>query len=322
MLDILASSPTPRAWRIFVVRRWLRTLPLYFVWLLILMVLWPPGVLHDQRSLLFRILPSYLTLSQNLAWSQPDWFAVSWSLSIEEWFYVLFPVTLALAASVFTASRAIAFSIILFIGLPLLLRLAQPGYTNWNEYLHKAVVFRLDGIAFGVGAINISRLRLISKRAVMLAFAAGAGLLLAEFMLASHSAALLDMRVGRALRVDITDIACALLIIALARLPRPPRWVDIPTRQFAAQSYATYITHYSILEWIGWGRYRFHWGSWTCCLLAMAVILTVPIAIWRYFERPILALRPTFSVAAGVSRPATFAQASLAGRGRRSAPPR
>ena len=319
MLDILASSAMPREWRIFVVRRWFRTLPLYFVWLLVLAIAWPPGLLHDQRSLLLRILPSYLTLSQNLAWPQPDWFTVSWSLSIEEWFYILFPLTLALIART-TASRAITLSVGLFVGLPLLLRLVQPVDANWNEYLHKAVVFRLDGIAFGVGAIAIARRRLISAPGMILAFATGAALLLIEFILATNGAALLDTRVGRAFRVDVTDIACALVVLALARLPRPPRWVDFPTRHFAAQSYATYITHYSILEWVGWGRYRYHWGSWTCCLLATATILTVPIAIWRGFEKPILALRPTLLTADGASRPARRAHALRAGRGRRSPP--
>ena len=43
LLDIVERKPDFRSWRIFMVRRWMRTIPLYVLWVAILFVLWPPA---------------------------------------------------------------------------------------------------------------------------------------------------------------------------------------------------------------------------------------------------------------------------------------
>jgi peptidoglycan/LPS O-acetylase OafA/YrhL len=90
LIDILDRGPTPRAWLVFMTRRWMRTLPLYFLWLFVLAAFWPPH--GPEGSTLWRVLPWFVTMTQNLAWGRVDsWFGVSWSLAVEEWFYLLFP---------------------------------------------------------------------------------------------------------------------------------------------------------------------------------------------------------------------------------------
>ncbi|MGI4978660.1 MAG: acyltransferase family protein, partial [Janthinobacterium lividum] len=75
-----ATAPGWPGWRAFMLRRWLRTLPLYAAWIALMAVFWPPA---DGR--LGWHLLRYLTLTQNLAWPMPadNWFGVSWSLAIE-----------------------------------------------------------------------------------------------------------------------------------------------------------------------------------------------------------------------------------------------
>src|SRR5208283_2695708 len=41
LFRIAETDPTPRGWLIFMTRRWLRTLPLYFIWLLIVPTVLP-----------------------------------------------------------------------------------------------------------------------------------------------------------------------------------------------------------------------------------------------------------------------------------------
>src|SRR5262249_35394349 len=86
LLDI--KEPSLRAWIIFMIRRWIRTIPLYLAWLTILLIIWPP-----QQDLMGHAV-KYVTFSQNLFWKMSDpFFAPSWSLAVEEWFYLLFAAT-------------------------------------------------------------------------------------------------------------------------------------------------------------------------------------------------------------------------------------
>jgi peptidoglycan/LPS O-acetylase OafA/YrhL len=90
LLELIERDASAHGWWRFMMRRWLRTLPLYGLCLAGLAIFWRPA------GNLLAYLAHYGTLTQNLLWSMPDdnWFGVSWSLSVEEWFYLLFSVLL------------------------------------------------------------------------------------------------------------------------------------------------------------------------------------------------------------------------------------
>ena len=94
MIDLLSANASLRSWGIFLIRRWLRTLPAYYAWLLLVLVplayFGACGVSWEEAK---RVLPFYLSMTQNLMWRPVStWFSVSWSLGVEEWFYICFPV--------------------------------------------------------------------------------------------------------------------------------------------------------------------------------------------------------------------------------------
>lgn len=129
-------------------RRWLRTLPLYFVALLAFIRF----DYHGRHELLE--YPSYFVFMQNFAYKIPEFFELSWSLAIEEHFYLWFPITFMIWERVTKrAHLALILSAVTFILIAYAFRLSHPLFSDWNEYnrtIRLAVLSRLDAIMFGV----------------------------------------------------------------------------------------------------------------------------------------------------------------------------
>ncbi len=141
-------------------RRWLRTAPIYFI--ILSFVLIYTFIYKAER------VPSdwyrYFIFTQNLNHKLPLFFAESWSLSIEEWFYLLTPVALFLALRVSKASVKATTIIVLFAGilaiigyrLYLFRTLNLTDFEELNLQITRQVLPRLDSIMFGVLAAYIA----------------------------------------------------------------------------------------------------------------------------------------------------------------------
>lgn len=136
-------------------RRWLRTLPMYFVALLAFLRF----DYHGRHQLLD--YPAYFVFMQNFAYKIPEFFELSWSLAIEEHFYLWFPLVFLILKKI---TRRATFAIILaatvFIIIGYSFRLSQPLFSDWNEYnrtVRITVLSRLDSIMFGVLMAAIKR---------------------------------------------------------------------------------------------------------------------------------------------------------------------
>jgi peptidoglycan/LPS O-acetylase OafA/YrhL len=159
---MIRSFETRTTWweqaRDFWLRRWFRTLPNYYLFLLVNALLSAYGIgsgVFDFKFVVF---------SQNLAWPEksPLFFGESWSLATDEWFYLLMPVLLGLAAMVFRAGSRSAFLVVagLLIAAPTLARLAAPVPTDffaWDAAIRRVTVFHLDATGWGVLAAIVSR---------------------------------------------------------------------------------------------------------------------------------------------------------------------
>ncbi len=130
-------------------RRWMRTLPLYFFFLIISIKYDWKGATTISSQL------SYLVFAQNLAWPMTDFFRLSWSLAVEEWFYFSFPLLLLLLIGFGRRPRsAAAAAIICCVLIPPFMRVVLPGHSydfqNIDEGIRQVVIFRMDSIGFGV----------------------------------------------------------------------------------------------------------------------------------------------------------------------------
>ena len=294
LIRIAEDKPTLRAWRVFMVRRWMRTLPIYLLWIGILAIVWPPRFWEPGHwALSWLLVLRYATLTQNLAWPMPDgWFGVSWSLTVEEWFYLAF--SSALFGAVVLLGRRAGFwaACALFLTIPAALRWFVPDSVDFGEVLSKVAVLRLDAIAFGVVVAWAAERGGPPFRHPRAALAVGLVLIIGLWSGWLDRHLPFDAHVRRTFVFDLGSAGFALCLPAAAALRRLP---PVPAAVFLAistQSYAIYIVHLSVLEFASY--YRDLWGApaWVAAAVSLALIWALSSASWRWIEAPILARRP------------------------------
>ncbi|MGC4129956.1 MAG: acyltransferase [Bergeyella sp.] len=152
LIDVFNSQNINKNLKNFLIRRWFRTLPMYFIMLL---VYWFGNQFFDSVKNNDVALWKYFFFIQNFFGVQPTFFGVSWSLSVEEWFYVLFPLVLFIikkAQPSISVKSLFGIGIFTFLAYFLLMRfLAFQEYDfSFYEGVRKIAFFRLDSIAFGI----------------------------------------------------------------------------------------------------------------------------------------------------------------------------
>lgn len=136
----------------FWVRRWFRTLPNYFLVLILILV--TKSILGDFP----KVAGHYFLFLQNFAWPHPHFFPEAWSLSVEEWFYLIFPLILFGVMNLLKTPlhKSIFWVAISFIILSVAFRWyrfeAMDFSSNmiWDRWLRKQVLTRMDSLMFGV----------------------------------------------------------------------------------------------------------------------------------------------------------------------------
>lgn len=138
----------------FWIRRWFRTLPNYFLVLITLCLL---SLIFTPNFTLSGV-SKYFIFSQNLFWENPLFFPESWSLSVEEWFYLLIPLFIFLLVWIFKISSKKSLLLTALIILFLVTAFRFYKYFNvefvtiedWDKLFRQQVSARLDSLMYGV----------------------------------------------------------------------------------------------------------------------------------------------------------------------------
>ncbi len=276
----------------FWTRRWLRTLPNYYLFLLIDLFLarWTDHAWPDAWR--------YVVFMQNFAWTQPFFFIESWSLSVEEIFYFLAPLLVMLCRR--NIARRINPMVLVVIAIVVLTAL-RCGYVlmkdpDWNLSVRMVAGVRLDAIAYGVLAMLVCRRKNGVPRR-MAQWLLVAGLFGLTISIAIHL--MVSRNTDFFARTGLFSLKSASLA---ALLPIAAQWtrsnltpfIELAVRSLARWSYSLYLCQLAVL------RVMFAFGagkgnSFSVCLLQSIcfVVLSIVVAatVYRYFESPILNLR-------------------------------
>ncbi len=289
----------------FWIRRWFRTLPNYF-FILILLIFLAVIMGKPLPSNLF----SYFFFCQNFASPHPAFFPEAWSLSVEEWFYLLIPAGLFFSIKFFGKSkeRAILWWVVITILAVTLLRIIRavhyhfPDFESWDNYQRKLVITRLDSIMYGFLGAWLSFYRKEAwLRHKKLLFASG--LILLFYPRVHETLFGQDLFFNNYFSLSITSLATLLMLPALSQL-RSGKGIIYRFLTFVSiVSYSMYLVNFSLIQLtiipslsrsivifttnqliISIFRYTIYWVF----TFAFAYLL------YTFFEKPMMELRERF----------------------------
>ena len=285
---------------IFLKRRWFRTLPNYYL------------ILFINLGIAFLLgYPSeywykYFYFFQNFKTYSIGFFSESWSLSVEEWTYILLPFSLFFALKFgkkLSKKWSFLSTILLLIVLAHILRyfnMKNDGITTmeiWNTNLKSIVIYRFDTVLYGVllAWLHQFYVRFLNTYKVY-------------FLILAAHLFVLQFIILNVLGVDIIScptyfnvfyftLSSMIFFLAL------PYFIFRKTSQsvFSASvtfisktSYAVYLIHYSIVVVIfKYVLQKFELQLPTSLILFIYFGITFSLSyiLYRFFEKPMMNLR-------------------------------
>lgn len=295
---------SPGYFKAFYVRRFCRIFPLYFAWLGIFYLLLAvvPAVAHSPvLGPLFRDpLPawSYASFTQNLVMARqetlgPEWLGITWSLAVEEQFYLLLPFMVRFIAPL----RLTIFVSTLALAAPVFRVLAEDhsGYAGMV-----LMPCRADALLLGV--LCAWAMRREKTRELLFKSRSAFYLILSMLLTVLAVFCSLPARFERSpyLPSVLAVLYTAFLLLAVTERRGPVTWLVRQRwlRGLGILAYGVYLIHQAVnglSHGIILGRSP-EIGSWSglaVTLLALGITLGIAALSWLKFEKPLVNLGHT-----------------------------
>lgn len=259
--------------------RFARIMPCLLALLLILSVLnlMQAPIFTLTNTTLSQAITAALTFRINVLRSHVGYLSAPWdtlwSLSVEEVFYLFFPIVCLFVKN----QRYLMVLLLLFIIAGPFARTLGDN-ASWQDYSYLSC---MDGIAFGVLAAIASLT--VKKRIIIFSAILGTGLVSLVFIFRK-----LTFMLGLThwnVQVSLLELGVALLLIALSQYQSKPKGTSI-LRWFGRNSYEIYLTHSIVI--IGF-MYFFEDTIHHAFLYFPVVIICGGVGHWvaKYFSEPL-----------------------------------
>lgn len=261
--------------------------------------LWPLYALAVLVNLLFvgmleipaTDLPSYLALTQNLAWRHPEFFPEGWIVSAA----VAATLVVALACWGLRRCRSVPVRVLLVVAM-LVLAHAPRILANaiadpvWDLGVRKVLVMRLDPALYGVLLAVLWRSGQLDRRWLGAGLAVAGGILIAIAASTFAGSGVDGSAFARTGLFTITDLGLALLLPWLCRLEVSTA-ASRCAAMFAAMAFAGLLSHMTLLR----AGYAFGMPTTADSILQGVAMqfayLWVAVAtawlLWRWLDRPL-----------------------------------
>ena len=307
---MIRSFDSGRPWaqcaRDFWLRRWFRTLPNYYLFILVNLALVQLGWASGQFQ------ASFLYFSQNLYQAEPTphFFGESWSLALDEWFYVLMPLLLGLCGWLSLRSNQWRFLLVaaLLILFPTVMRMLHPmqgDFFQWDAEIRRLTLYHLDATGWGVLAAvcnkwyrNWWRSHLIAK-ALLGAATMLLGVWLVTTLVNPLPVRMVQAQLASVLSISLMGLGTFLCMPWLTQGFARSRLLERVTGRISLYSYSIYLCHFPLLfVFLHWWPLPASSGSaWVAAQVTtwLLAVLACSALIYHGFEGPVADLRERFT---------------------------
>jgi peptidoglycan/LPS O-acetylase OafA/YrhL len=261
----------------FYLRRWVRTLPLYALALICAALV--------TQNLFNADFFKYLVFAQKLwpGFVSDDFYPVAWSLSVEEYFYLVFPLFLLLL----TRENFIHRVMLLFFGMTLV-KVILSGSVDLAFY-RTGTLFRVDAILLGfIGAHYKDQIVQCGKLVISAII-----IPLGVFLYIQDTVFLGQMgNLGKVLFVALLQLISFSLLFGfiLAEWAIKSDFLKKLSALLANQTYSIYLFHLIFLYII---KAKFI-DVEGILLYYLAALFIVSLVVFEFFEKPMLKARPRY----------------------------
>ena len=281
----------------FLKRRWFRTLPNYYLVLILnVSIAFLIGYQIENVGLYFVFL-------QNFLGKAPAFFPESWSLSVEEFAYLLLPFVLFLGTFGVIKNKSkrfliIVFSLfIIFVFAKVVFNSTQTvsNLTDWNSNLKSVVIYRIDAILVGVliAWIRFNFEAFWKKYKVLFAFV-GIGIFF--FLLFGITSSNLRIEQSQffwnVIYLPLTSFGFAFFFPFFSEWKVSNSWLKFPVEFTSKISYSIYLLHYSVIL-----QLMKHFVDTTVLstserhfftFIYLSITFLLSYILYRFYEKPIM----------------------------------
>ena len=260
---------------IFYKRRWIRTLPLYFVILVLVSILTGYFFNKDFFKYFFLIqkfLPNFI---------YNDYYPIAWSLSIEEFFYLLFPLSLIFS----NKKNFIKISLFIFIFMNFVKFILVDKFDA--NYYRTGTFLRFDAILFGFLISHFRNTFFKNKRLIVFCSI----FLITLFLLGyDYFTTNKIISFNRFIFILMMQIISGFTLLSFILLE--PFLKNIKLKKlillFSQQTYSIYLFHVILIYIFN----NINYSIYIIMPIYLFLLFSISTIVYNFFEKPLLKLRP------------------------------
>jgi len=283
----VAQSQNINNYKIFLIRRWYRTIPLYILSLLLTSIILGQFLSFDFFKYLF-FVQNFLEIVVNI-----DYFSISWSLSVEEWFYIIFPIFLYIFLKFlkFNNYKTIIYVSVIFMIIIFLLRFININDEEWGSNIRRIVLYRLDSIVFGF-ILYFYKDKIIDKfmnKVWLLVSIIFISIIIYNILIINSSQNLIFYKIIFHYLIGLWGSLVVLFFYITDKKIKKRSLIQI--NLFLGRiSYSIYLFHLMVIYIIS----SFSFSIIHTIVLFLLIQISISFLLYYYFEKPILKLRPSY----------------------------
>jgi len=284
----------------FWIRRWFRTLPNYYLVLILNIIFVYFGIIGGDFS---QFNWKFFFFLHNFSEPFLGFFWESWSLSIEEWFYIFFPLILIICSFAglrlkISGKWVFLIAILLFLFVPLIIRMVYTPKMNVDSFwlgvnIQKVVIYRLDCIAFGLLAAY-AKFWFPKFWFSIRNYSFVAGITVIYFLL--YSTWEPNDYGTKVFYLFLQSFGCMLLLPKFDSMKTAPLVLTKIVTHISLISYSMYLINLALVAQVITKNFppQMATGAWISYEIYWTIVIVFSTLLYKYFEKPMTELRERF----------------------------